>query len=192
MMDIIRLTSPTHIVRLTPNTSHRMFYSLTDLLPFTPHTLTSTPGTLTLPTHLPHSVEEKWYATNIPRVQGSVCVYLCVCVCVCVWVCVCVSLCVCVCVCVCVWVGVCVGGCMCIFVCVCVCVWVCVCVSLCVYLCVCVCIFVCVHVCVYTHKHVSQSCRILPYSSPWCTCSTTSYTGSWRHTNELTSSCTKP
>ena len=72
MMDVIRLTSPTHIVRLVPDTPFRVFNPLSDLLPFTPHTLTSTPGILTLPTPVPHSVEEDWYSTNTPGLQGTV------------------------------------------------------------------------------------------------------------------------
>lgn len=71
MMDVIRLTSPTHIVRLVPDTPFRNLHPLTDLLPFTPHTLTSTPGILTLPTPTPHSMEVDWYSTNTPGLQGN-------------------------------------------------------------------------------------------------------------------------
>lgn len=70
LIDIIRLTSPTHIVRLVPDKQHRSFKPLTDLLPFTPLTLTSTPGTVTLPSHLPHSTEEQWYSTYVPKLKG--------------------------------------------------------------------------------------------------------------------------
>ena len=66
LMDIIRLTSPSHLVRMVPDTQHRSYQPLTDLLPFTPHTLTATPGILTSPTPLPPSVQEEWCSTYTP------------------------------------------------------------------------------------------------------------------------------
>ncbi|CAI8008208.1 Polynucleotide 5'-hydroxyl-kinase NOL9 [Geodia barretti] len=67
LMDIIRLTSPSHIVRMVPD-KRRVFNVVTDLLPFTPHTLTSTPGILTpssSPVPVPWSTEEHWYSEHI-------------------------------------------------------------------------------------------------------------------------------
>ena len=69
---LVGLTSPTHIVRLVPDTPLRVIHPLIDLLPFTPHTLTSTLGILTLPTPVPRSVEEDWYSTNTPGLQCTV------------------------------------------------------------------------------------------------------------------------
>jgi hypothetical protein len=74
LMDIIRLTSPSHIVRLVPDSPYRTLHPLTDLLPFTPHILTTTPGLLTLPSHLPHAVEEEWYLACLqaPHIEKPV------------------------------------------------------------------------------------------------------------------------
>ena len=72
-MDIIRLTSPSHIVRMVPD-KRRVFNVVTDLLPFTPHTLTSTPGILTpssSPIPVPWSTEEHWYSEHITGLSGK-------------------------------------------------------------------------------------------------------------------------
>ena len=107
MMDIIRLLSPSHIVRLVPNTHRRSYFPQTDLLPFTPHTLTSTPGILTLSHHTPHRVRVDWAADTMQSVpehssreynlthrvfsaclSAYLCVYLSVCLSVCLPLCV--------------------------------------------------------------------------------------------------------
>ena len=85
LIDVIRLTSPTHIIRMVPERP-RVFDPITDFLPLTPHTLTSGTGVVTSSTHVvPSSVEEEWYSENIVGLRGEVCV--CVCVCVCYTVC---------------------------------------------------------------------------------------------------------
>ena len=72
LIDVIRLTSPTHIVRMVPERP-RVFDPITDFLPLTPHTLTSGTGVVTSSTPVvPSSVEELWYSENIVGLRGEV------------------------------------------------------------------------------------------------------------------------